>query len=674
MSAFFILQNTQSGKLCQSAKEIQKWSAHKVITFFISSNDRTLIDQSSEGISYFLQQKSNLFILSSNAAIHMEHIKSRIELYAADRLGRHQMPIITALANKQQNARVLELVYFIQQLADHGSDIKYGFIFDEADSTYPILREQTCLLGKKLIHYHSIFVENKKYLHRVGFVTATEGCLVDQDYPECANAMLYQCVKDTFSENHYRAIHTIEAICHSGDDYTTHTTHTTQNDYAMAVIKTHRKHFFGKIKGMYRKIIINSNSQTTDMELVAKECVSMGMNALVFNMNGLSIYNGRPLPEVSVRNKRFNQVVYNTVQQYQLDRKPLVMIGRRKVDRGLSFHYAPRDGSQGLIWTDMIMGHVEDVSLAVQKAGRMAGIIAHCPQYTGECHYWATSETIQKCIDKNRLNDRANSLIANTDFSLVEALRIASDHKERFVERIVLSKKDRKMVIDGKLLAERLVYYVESDKRGSVNSYRMVEDGIEFYHGLELDPRAGIPMVLELSLENVISVTESVLQQKYRVKELLLEIYPMLEEYEFGECAVVDSIDFLVESFSLGRKLEYGVEDKKKNIFHVFLHPVSSRMVLMLWNGTELKEYGSCEYVKSKGKYAGERCGKRCAIDQRFCKQHDEISIEEEEIIIEDELEEIIIEEELEEIVIEDELEEISIEDELEEISIEDDF
>jgi hypothetical protein len=640
MSAFFILQNTQSGKLSQTAKEIKKWSSKKVITFFISSNDRTLIDQSSEGISYFLQQKSNIFVLSSNSAIHMDHIKSRIELYAADRMGRHEMPIITALANKQQNSRIFELVHFIQQLSDHGSELKYGFIFDEADSTYPILREQTCLVGKKLLHYHSIFVEETKYLHRVGFVSATEGCLVEEEYPECAGAVLYQCSQDSFSEKHYRAIHTVDAVCHPVDDYTS------QNDYAMSVIKTHRKHFFGKTKGMYRKIIINSNSQTADMESVARECVSLGMNALVFNMNGLSVYRGRDsLPEVLVRNKRFNQVVYETVRKYQLDDKPLVMIGRRKVDRGLSFHYAPRDGGQGLIWTDMIMGHVDDVSLAVQKAGRMAGIIAHCPQYTGECHYWATSETIQKCIDKNRINDRAN--LYASDLSLAEALRVAAEHKERFVERIPLSKKDRKMVIEGKLMAERLEYYTPSNKRESVNSYRMVEDGIEFYHGLELDPRAGIPMVMDLSQTEVESVTESVLQQKYRVKELLLETYPMLEEYDFGECVVAESIDFLVESFTLGRKLEYKVQDKKSNIFHVFLHPESSRLVVMMWSGLELKEYSSCEYVKSKGKYMGEKCGRRCDAGQRFCKTHVE-----EEFIIEDE-EEFIIEDE-EEFIIED--------------------
>lgn len=624
MKEFFILQNTQSGKLALTTEEIQKWasmSSYKVITFFISSNDRTLIDQSSEGISYFLKQRSNIFVLSSNAHVNLEQIKTRIELYANDRLGRHEMPIITTLANKHQNTRVLELVHFIQQLSVH-TPVKYGFIFDEADATYPLLREQNVLVGKKLLHYHSIFVEDQTCLHRVGFVTATEGCLAQADYPECANAILQQCVPKN-SEN-YRAIHTVDAVYHPYEsDSQTH------NEYALEVLTKNRKHFFGKVKGSYRKVIIHSNALTSEMQDLAEKCVSMGMNALVFNMEGLALYTTSSKGDITpLRGKRFNQTLFEVVATRALDQKPLVIIGRRKVDRGLSFHYAPRDGSKGLIWTDMIMGEVEDLSLAVQKFGRMAGIIAHCPQYTGSCHYWSTDNALQRCIEKNRANDRANTYAS--DLTLSQALAQASASEERFVEKLPFGDPS---------LPERFEYYVESDRRSSVNSYRIVQDGVEFYNGLSLDERASIPFVIKMAPEEVGRVMDSVLQRKRLVKEMLLEKYPYLEEdmeeFLFGDCREVNSIDFLIESSLSGRKISYPIEgDENTNVFHILIHPSSCSLAMIVWKGDVVRKPDVlCTAVKSRGKYAGEKCGKKCAPGQTTCAEHSDS--DEEDIVFE---------------------------------------
>ena len=89
--------------------------------------------------------------------------------------------------------------------------------------------------------------------------------------------------------------------------------------------------------------------------------------------------------------------------------KPLVIVGMRKIDRGLSFHYCPREdkaviikgehgdittqNKEGIVFTDMILGYIENKDTAVQKAGRLAGVIGNSPQYTGSIHYWIDERT-----------------------------------------------------------------------------------------------------------------------------------------------------------------------------------------------------------------------------------------------------------------------------------------
>ena len=602
MLNFFILQNTQSGKLSLTAKEMKKWE--KTVVFFISSNDRTLADQSAECLSYFLDRK--VYVLSSHHNEHIQAVKESLSSF----------PVITALANKQQNARVLELAWDCYQ-----QNLKYAFVFDEADTTYPVIRDQSCLLNGEVVNYHSLF----QSAYRVGFVSATEGVLSSEDYPECAHAELLPVKPDT---EYYRAIHTRDAILHEVPGFTGN------NEYALGVLKKYHSHFFKKSPYGYRKIILNSNSQTSDMEAIARECVGMGMNAIIFNMNGLTVLrSGDSIPEISIRGKRFNQTLFDTVEQYSLDDRPLVIIGRRKVDRGLSFHYAPRDGSRGLVWTDIILGEISDVSLAVQKAGRMAGIIAHCPQYSGECHYWAPSETLDKCVTKNRINDQAN-LSRGT---LSETLQIATREVERFVEYITVSPSEMQAYREGRemALSERLEYYTnvvsgvrEQSGLGirlSGNTVRIQGNTFHFYHGLQLDPRADIPFVIQLSMEEMQEVMGSVMQRKLVVKELLRQKFSYLssslDSYTFLECRVVESLDFIVESSLCGRKVSIENTDESEDSYHILLHPDSCSMAMLVWNASRMKPVKRCDYILKKGKYAGLCCGKLCS-EQR-CGEHE---------------------------------------------------
>jgi hypothetical protein len=590
-TTFFVLQNTQSGKLSITAREVKKWAEnvdYKVITFFISSNDRTLTDQSADGIASHLDQ--NVFVLSSNSRVDISTIKKNILSYAADPLGEYKMPVIAALSNRQQNARVLELIDYIHQLAEADeesrgmSSLRYGIIFDEADTTYPILREQIAVLddikrktkASRQVSFRSLF-SSKRFLHRLGFVTATEGCLMGDEYPECARAQLYHAEKDEFASEHYRAIHTRDAVIHEVDQ----PKNMKNNVYAMKVIKENYDYFFSKKSGVYRKIIVHSNSLTMDMELFAEECVEMGMNALVFNMNGISIFTpDGELPEVATKKKRFNKVLFDVVEENKLDARPLVIIGRRKVDRGLSFHYAPRDGSRGLIWTDIILGRIEDVSSAVQKAGRMAGVIAHCPQYTGECHYWTTSDTRDRCVRKNRINDEAN----------------------RHAETSSLKKSLQK----------------------AVSSVGLPEE----------ESQAMVPVVIKMTRVQLEEVMSSEFQRRANTMRVLEKNRPELAEY-LGEyrmvrCQVPESdesyrnqVEYPIECARLGKKLSKSIpaESKSHNCYNVFIDVKGSNLVVIVWNGKGQVAKGCC-YVKQRGKYKGEKCGKKCESDSNMCAKH----------------------------------------------------
>lgn len=140
--------------------------------------------------------------------------------------------------------------------------------------------------------------------------------------------------------------------------------------------------------------------------------------AVTVNMLGIRVY--RPGHEevrfstkgVRVGDRvltRFGEILFHAYNTLGLHDRPLFIIGRRKVDRGLGFHYAPRDGSDGLVWTDMILGRVDDKDTAVQKAGRLAGVVAQCPQFPTTLTWWTDEKTKQNVTRHNSVVDQANT-------------------------------------------------------------------------------------------------------------------------------------------------------------------------------------------------------------------------------------------------------------------------
>jgi len=451
-TTFFVLQQAQSGKMKICALEMKKWSlnpAIKPVAVFITQNDRTLADQSADGIRGICGAlNAEMFVLSSSTKTTLRDIKLYIDAYAYAP-GNYKMPVIVVLANQPQHKRVMEVLdHILTSVRIHNSKLRYGLIFDEADDTYPKLRDVSVRLPSGANVSYMTYINEEVALHRLGFVTATEGSLLDEDYPECANAYLYPVEIDEAQRANFRGFHSDGTII----KIARHPRAMSNNAYAEAILNTamivptpdaaapvanvhpifYKKYFATPIldrngQTYYRKIIINSDMKVASMHLLAAKCNRDGMHALVFNQSGVTLRRADGgTKRFKVKGKRFSESLYYIYKTEFLNDRPLVIIGRRKVDRGLGFHGIPRlfegvepvldgvngriliDGVDGLVWTDMILGHIENPASAVQKAGRLQGVIAQCPQFTN-ITFWTDQSTSDIVTNRCATTDHVNS-------------------------------------------------------------------------------------------------------------------------------------------------------------------------------------------------------------------------------------------------------------------------
>jgi hypothetical protein len=462
-TTFFVLLNTQKGKMRINALEVKKWGEDKnnrVVAFMPVSNDTTLADQSAESVSNTIGELNiDLIKLSSNSKTTFEEIKRTIDAYEANP-DDYQMPVIVLLANNKQIEKMIKLIQHIdKKIKSRNSRLRYGIIWDEADQIYPQFRNKPFHINGETVSIKKYIIDDNAGLYRLGFTTASEGDLLEEEYPECANAYLYPVVIDPADTQHYRALHHPEAITHLVP-FARHT----NNSYAKEIISKNIPHFTSQYilpsgEVYHKKIIVNSNAKTSDMIEFAKWCNQQGMYALVFNgFSGTSVkiyIDGRLRETFKTRGQKFNEVLFYAYKKLGLNDKPLVIIGRRKVDRGLGFHYCPRtnvenciegkygnlitQNREGLVWTDMILGKIDDKNIATQKAGRLAGIIGNSPQYQGSIQYWTDEHTEDLVRRHNNVVDVANTY---TGCSVLQAVKHAEDTtpKRKVNHRVDLNK------------------------------------------------------------------------------------------------------------------------------------------------------------------------------------------------------------------------------------------
>ena len=454
-NVFFVLFNTQKGKLRIAVMEMNQWASRsdiKVVSFLIVDNDKALADQSADGvIRTFGHENVKLFVLSSNTKTTTDEIKTYIDAYAHD--DDYVMPVIVCLPNTKQNEKMITLLAHIRRKKlRNNSKLRYGIMVDEADKTYPMIREKSFLVGGERLSLFDFITDENNGLHRVGFVTATDGDLLE-DYPECRNAYMYPIEIDDGTKEYYRAFHTADSIVHI-ENLTGQTK--SNNAYAEHILTTRMAEITTPISHngelIYRKIIINSNPKGNDMISLARFAIANSLYAITFNQYGIYVYRpGLSVEKFKIKGMRLNELLFCIYKTLGLHDKPIVIIGRRKVDRGLGFHYAPRkpqdsqsfdrqvitwkgnsnypcgdvisDNGEGLIWTDMILGRIEDTSTAAQKAGRLAGIIGQCPQYTGNLHFWTDDQTSRRIRMHNKKVDISNTL---SGYSAIQSITHAN--------------------------------------------------------------------------------------------------------------------------------------------------------------------------------------------------------------------------------------------------------
>jgi len=449
---FFVLFNTQLGKLRIIGQEIASWIAYpeqRVVSYLVVSNDKTLADQTTNGLFSCFPLKDDhesildplekykvrIFQLSSNNKTSLEEIITYIDAYAYN--PSYLMPLIVVLANNKQIEKLIRILMHI--VAHPCAKLRSGGAWDEADVTYPQFREKNFIVNTRTVNFRQLLDDQSERIIRNGFVTATEGPLMDEEYDECVNSHHYTVPLDPIDRENYLSFHHIECVKHS----ITVSPRETNNNIATRVLTENwDSHFNNPIRLpdgtlYHHKVIINADSTTDEMTKFAKS-FRVNAHVITFNMMGVKLYNTQ-FPEgkrYSARKQNLNRLLFYIYKMNHLDDKPLIILGRRKVDRGLGFHYAPRsygsriltidgidgvlqtDGKEGLIWTDMCMGNkIEHIPTAVQKAGRGAGIIRQCLQYPGVFHYWvddSTSRNIErhyKKVDVVNVLKGANSMI-----------------------------------------------------------------------------------------------------------------------------------------------------------------------------------------------------------------------------------------------------------------------
>jgi hypothetical protein len=88
--------------------------------------------------------------------------------------------------------------------------------------------------------------------------------------------------------------------------------------------------------------------------------------------------------------------IFPEMKQY-----PIIVLASRKLTRANTYHYAPRDGSRGLIFTDMIFQakNCKEVERLVQLAGRLTGHIKQSINYFGITYH--TTNDINSVVAKS---------------------------------------------------------------------------------------------------------------------------------------------------------------------------------------------------------------------------------------------------------------------------------
>ena len=398
----FDKSNQQGLFIVNAIKNALTNTHHLPVIFVIGDNLSNLMDQTIEGFHKLLcaelgidsDKYEGLKCLKSDEKIKQSDVEDYIGNYYLSHMENAPIkrlpPIILALNNKVQIKKVLDIHdNAIVKRIERNSNcpLRSAFVFDEFDKVYRSLRPA----------FKPILVDNPKGVFTVLGVTGSEDGVCDE-FPEWATSNLVRVEVDSEKQKNHRGIHHSEAVIHlykqSGS--------VSNSSYALNIIKTNLASFTearvnprdGSL--YYPKSIILADSRIASHKTLATQLLTLGFHVILQNESNLKVrlVNGSSdWKPWSIRKKVVRNELYNMFNELNLWSKPVALIGNKKLDRGLGYHYAPPSGGKGLIWTDEIMGHIHGDASRVQKISRIHGVIGQCDDYPNQLHFWVDERT-----------------------------------------------------------------------------------------------------------------------------------------------------------------------------------------------------------------------------------------------------------------------------------------
>ena len=345
-------------------------------------------------------------------------------------------PIVISLNNKTQGNKVVNGVYnIIKELRNNtavaGRVIQHCTFIDEADELYRTLRP---LIQKFLCDINEEVCTPTDQNHGAYFVTATPDGLLE--IPEFKLAKQTVIDLSDFVKEHYRDINHTECI--QPVKNLRQRSRESNGDYVFRVLTDYKKTFQTAIRCndhvMRMPVVLATGDyKNADQVSLGERIAGEGYGSIVLNQLGFKIIfsnNARPAIPLNKRNtpelksKQMNERLFWITSKYpELREAPLVLIGFRKLDRAITYHYAPPVLTQpGMLITDEILGYQKVLATAVQTSGRINGVIAHRPEYPGFIRVWYDQRTYETVLHQVRvvLNIEENSYTPHSIVNLHE--------------------------------------------------------------------------------------------------------------------------------------------------------------------------------------------------------------------------------------------------------------
>jgi hypothetical protein len=397
----FDKSNQQGRYILNAIKKALTDMRYLPVIFVVGDNLSNLMDQTIAGFKELLCRElgieggeyEGLMCLKSGEGIRQQDIEHYIDSYYLSYLTgspeKKLPPIIMALNNKTQLKKLIDIhqkkiVAPIQRGST--SPLRSVFVFDEFDKVYRSLRPT----------FKPYLVDSPTGVISVLGVTGSEDGICDE-FPEWASANLVRVELNEEKERNHRGIHHTDAVINRQKQ----TNSVGNSSYALNIIKSNLPKFTELRTNpkngttYYPKTLILGDSRLVGQRTLATQLLAYG-HVILQNENNLKVRrtdgSSDWIPR-SIRKRVLRDVLYETFNELKLWDKPVFLIGNKKLDRGLGYHYAPPAGGRGLIWTDEIMGNIQGGASRIQKVSRIHGVIAQCEDYPNQLIFWIDERT-----------------------------------------------------------------------------------------------------------------------------------------------------------------------------------------------------------------------------------------------------------------------------------------